>query len=309
MPQKQSIAFRSSADRPLTLTLWLPDGEIKAVVQLTHGMAEHIARYERLALALNKAGYAAAGHNHLGHGPEAKTEELGFFAEKNGWDRVIDDMHTVHQMMCERFPGKKQILLGHSMGSFAAREYLLRYGNDLTACVLSGTGWHPKALCAAAVSAAALCGATGGWKKPAPAMNKMGFGKYNQAFEPVRTPFDWLSRDEKEVDQYIADPLCGYLFTARGYYDMFSGLKALSDTARLAALPRELPVLFISGEKDPVGGRDGEGVLTVSWQFTGAGVQDVTVKLYPQARHELFNEINRDAVTADLIEWLDKKTL
>ena len=301
----EKIPFTSVAGRPLTLYLWQTDAPCRGVIQLVHGMAEHIARYDRLARALCAAGYTVAGHSHLGHGEDAREDELGFFGRKDGWDHLVEDVHAAHEMLLKRFPGQRFAILGHSMGSFVTREYLLRYGGDLTAAVICGTGWFPAPLCSVARAAAALCGAFGGWQKPAPLVDRLMSKDNNKAFAPARTPFDWLSRDTVEVDKYIADPRCGFLFTARGYYDMFTGLKSLSRLHRLAALPGDLPVLFISGDADPIG-TQGKGVNTVAQQFRDAGVRDVTVHLYPGARHELFNETNRDEITAELIDWLNR---
>ena len=301
----EKIPFTSVAGRPLTLYLWQTDAPCRGVLQLVHGMAEHIARYDRLARALCAAGYTVAGHSHLGHGEDAREDELGFFGRRDGWDHLVEDVHAAHEMLLKRFPGQRFAILGHSMGSFVTREYLLRYGGDLTAAVICGTGWFPGPLCSVARAAAALCGVFGGWQKPAPLVDRLMSKDNNKAFAPVRTPFDWLSRDTAEVDKYMDDPRCGFLFTARGYYDMFTGLKSLSRLHRLAALPGNLPVLFISGDADPIG-TQGKGVSTVAQQFRDAGVRDVTVRLYPGARHELFNETNRDEITAELIDWLNR---
>lgn len=278
--------------------VWEPLGESKAVVQILHGMAEYIDRYERAAFALNNQGYAVAGHDHRGHGQ--KAEKLGYFAKKNGWDAVIKDAHAVTLELKKRFPGKKLILLGHSMGSFAAREYAIRYGNELDGLVLSGTGFYPLPLAAAGKMAALLSPK----EKPAKLVDKLAFSGNNKPFQPARTPCDWLSRDEKEVDLYIDDPLCGFLFTGQAYSDFFGGLMKLTKKGRLSAMPKELPVYFMSGENDPVG-QMGAGVKKVAEQFRKAGMKDVTVRLYPKARHELFNELNRDEVTKELAEWLD----
>lgn len=301
----EKIPFTSVAGQPLTLYLWQTDAPCRGVIQLVHGMAEHIARYDRLARTLCAAGYTVAGHSHLGHGEDAREDELGFFGRRDGWDHLVEDVHAAHEMLLKRFPGQRFAILGHSMGSFVTREYLLRYGGDLTAAVICGTGWFPSPLCSVARAAAALCGVFGGWQKPAPLVDRLMSKDNNKAFAPARTPFDWLSRDTAEVDKYMADLRCGFLFTARGYYDMFTGLKELSRLPRLAALPGDLPVLFISGDADPIG-TQGKGVSTVAQQFRDAGVRDVTVRLYPGARHELFNETNRDEITAELIDWLNR---
>lgn len=300
----KKLPFRSGAGKLLCLTVWQPEGEIRAVVQLAHGMAEHIARYDRLARTLCAAGYAVAGHNHLGHGYDADEKDLGFFADKGGWDIVVEDVHTARLLLEEHFDHKPHILLGHSMGSFVAREYLLRHARGLSGCLISSTGWYPAPICSFGMLTARLCGVFGGWHKPAPLVDKISSSEQNKNFEPARTKFDWLSRDEQEVDKYINDPLCGFLFTARGYYDMFSGFKALTNLKRLKLMPANLPVRFIAGRADPIG-QNGQGVETVCRQFIAAGMKKADTRLYDGARHELFNEINREEVTRDVIMWLD----
>ncbi|MBR4332434.1 MAG: lysophospholipase [Clostridia bacterium] len=280
--------------------IWAPSQPSKAIIQIVHGMAEHIARYERMAKALNEAGFLVCGRNHRGHGPEAKL--LGYFADEQGWDAILNDAHEVSLDIKKQYPGVPFILLGHSMGSFLAREYALRYGKELDGLILSGTGFYPKALCASGRMLAKLAPK----KKPANFVNNIAFAGNNKPFAPGRTGFEWLSRDEKEVDKYVADPLCGFCFTGSAFSDFFGGLLALTDESRLSSMPKDLPVYFMSGDRDPVG-QMGEGVRQVAEQFKKAGMRDITVKLYPDARHELFNELNRDEVTADLIQWLEKE--
>ena len=280
--------------------VWTPESAPKAIVQFVHGMAEHIDRYARPAGALNQAGILAVGRNHRGHGKDA--ELLGYFADERGWDKLIEDAHEVSLDVQKRYPGVPFFLLGHSMGSFVAREYAIRYGKELSGLILSGTGFYSKALCRAGKLMAQLSPA----KKPAHFVNGIAFAGNNKPFAPGRTGFEWLSRDEKEVDKYVADPLCGFCFTGKAFADFFGGLEALTDESGLKAMPKDLPVYFMSGESDPVG-QMGKGVRQVAEQFKRAGMRDITVKLYPDARHELFNEINRDQVTADLIGWLNQK--
>jgi len=278
--------------------IWRPEGTPRAIVQLLHGMAEHIGRYERLAKALNQAGYLVIGRNHPGHGPHA--EQLGYFADKKGWDMLLEAAHQVSLMVKNEYPYLPLYLLGHSMGSFAAREYALRWGGELDGLILSGTGFFGRPLCAAGKILAKLSPQ----KRTAKAVDKIAFSSNNTPFKPARTAFDWLSRDEEEVDKYIADPYCGFIFTGRAFADFFGGLIALTDVKRLSQMPKDLPVYFLSGENDPVG-QMGKGVKKVAEQFKKAGMANVTEKLYPDARHELFNELNRDQVTADLIGWLN----
>ena len=292
---------RKHSKIPIHVRLWCPEGPVKAVVQIVHGMAEYIDRYEDTARDLCALGFAVAGHNHRGHGKECPKDQLGYFADENGWDLVIEDIRAVAQSSKSRFPGVPYILLGHSMGSFAVREYVLRYPSDPDAVVLSGTGTYPAAVC----HAGHLLASAIPKKRIAKVVDAIAFSANNKPFAPNRTPFDWLSRDEKQVDKYVADPLCGFVFTAGAYRDFFSGLLALCKTERLSALPKMLPVLFISGAEDPVGKDD--GVRRCAEQWKAAGVKDVTVRLYENARHELFNEINRSEVIADLAEWMDQR--
>lgn len=278
--------------------IWTCEGRPRAIVQILHGMAEHMGRYERMAKALNEKGFLVVGRDLRGHGKDAR--KLGFFAEKNGWNLLLQD---AHDLMCETkkaYPHTPYFLLGHSMGSFLAREFALRYGPELDGLILSGTGFFPKALTRAGKGVASLMPP----KKPSKLVDKMAFSGNNKPFRPARTSVDWLSRDEKQVDAYVADPLCGFMFTGRAYADFFGGLYALTDEKRLAKMPKDLPVYFLSGDQDPVG-QMGNGVEKVAASFRSAGMKNVTVKLYPGARHELFNEINKEEVDEDLARWLE----
>ncbi|MBQ6950219.1 MAG: alpha/beta fold hydrolase [Clostridia bacterium] len=278
--------------------IWTCEGRPRAIVQILHGMAEHMGRYERMAKALNEKGFLVVGRDLRGHGKDAR--KLGFFAEKNGWNLLLQD---AHDLMCETkkaYPHTPYFLLGHSMGSFLAREFALRYGPELNGLILSGTGFFPKALTRAGKGVASLMPP----KKPSKLVDKMAFSGNNKPFRPARTSVDWLSRDEKQVDAYVADPLCGFMFTGRAYADFFGGLYALTDEKRLAKMPKDLPVYFLSGDQDPVG-QMGNGVEKVAASFRSAGMKNVTVKLYPGARHELFNEINKEEVDEDLARWLE----
>lgn len=290
--------FASVAGPQLDYRLWRPEGTPKGVVQFVHGMAEHIDRYDEAARAFNAAGYVVVGHSHLGHGPRGEIK--GWFAAKNGWQCLIDDVHALRKRTQAHYPGLPYVLLGHSMGSFVVRCYLLQYAEGLAGAILSGTGFFPKPVVVAGMGLAGLICLCGGERKPSRLINDIAFGGGSKAFAPARTPFDWLSRDEAKVDEYVADPCCGFVFTAGGYRDMFSGMNRL--TGKLT-LPAELPVLFFSGEKDPVG--SGNGVQKVSEAFRAAGVKDVTVKLYPDGRHEMFNETNREEVFRDVTAWID----
>ena len=292
--------FVSSTGAELDYRVWLPEGEPTAVIQLVHGMAEHIDRYDATARAFTQAGYAVVGHNHLGHGPSAEVK--GYFAEKDGWQHLIDDVHILRQRAQMHSPGLPYILLGHSMGSFVVRCYMAQHAEGLSGVILSGTGFFPKPVALLGLSVAKLVCLCGGEKKPSKLIDSIAFGGNNKAFEPARTAFDWLTRDEAVVDAYIADPCCGFMFTGSAYRDFFGGLNQL---ATVGKVPAELPVLMISGDKDPVG--SGDGVNKVAHQLREAGVKQVDVKLYPGARHEMFNEINREEAWQDVISWVEKR--
>ncbi len=277
---------------------WICQGSPKAVVQIMHGMAEHISRYDRMAKALNAQGFAVVGRDHRGHGPDA--DKLGYFAENDGWDVLLDDALQLMQETKKAYPHTPYFLLGHSMGSFLAREFALRHGQMLDGLILSGTGHYPYLLTAFGKMVAGLMNP----KKPSKLVDALAFSGNNRPFRPARTSVDWLSRDGDHVDSYIADPLCGFMFTGSAYRDFFGGLMALSKFDRLNSMPKDLPVLFLSGDRDPVG-QMGKGVLTVAEAFRKAGMKSVTVKLYPDARHEMFNETNKEEADADLAAWLD----
>lgn len=291
--------FVSSTGVVLDYRLWLPENEPTAVIQLVHGMAEHIDRYDATARALVKAGYAVVGHNHLGHGTAARIK--GYFAEKNGWQHLIDDVHILRQRIQMHNPGTPYILLGHSMGSFVVRCYMAQYAEGLAGVILSGTGFFPKAVAILGLSVANLVCLCGGEKKPSKLINSIAFGGSNKLFKPARTDFDWLTRDDAIVDSYVADPYCGFIFTGSAYRDFFSGLNRLTQVGKV---PSDLPVLMFSGEKDPVG--SGDGVNKVAQQLREAGVKQVDVKLYPDGRHEMFNELNRDEVWQDVAAWVEQ---
>lgn len=299
-----AIDFTSVTGQPLDARVWAPEGAPKAIVQFVHGMSEHIDRYDAPARALNQRGFLVTGHTHLGHGPKAPIK--GDFGSKDGWRHLIDDVHALRQRVQGENPGVPYFILGHSMGSFVTRCYLREHADGLAGCVLSGTGYFTKATVKAGLTAAKLISLLGGGEKPSPLIDKLAFSAYNHPFAPNRTSFDWLSRDDAEVDRYVADPYCGFLFTGHGYRDMFTGLLRLTDPSELQRIPKDLPLLLFSGDHDPVGSM-GKGVQQVAEEFRQAGLMDVTVRLYPDGRHEMFNELNRTEVYTDLADWLESR--
>ena len=264
-----------------------PAGPPKGVVQIAHGMAEHFARYGRLAKGLNAAGYAVYGGDHRGHGQSAGVHGLGSFGE-GGFQAVVDDMAALSAVARREWPGKPLVLLGHSMGSFAAQLYILEHSQDLAGLVLSGTAALDQLL-------AAMLSRGG----------PVSMALLNAAFEPGRTSFDWLSRDEAEVDAYVADPLCGFDLDEASMQSIFGlGASARTDP-RLAQVRRPLAIYVISGERDPVTGPSQAFTRALIESYEAAGLGPIEHRVYPGARHELFNETCRDQVEAELIAWLD----
>lgn len=291
----------STTGDKLTKLVWRPKGTPKGVVQLTHGMAEHIRRYDSLAQALTAAGFAVAGHNHLGHGEAAATQ--GYFAGKGGWDALLADIHHIRQDTEKEYPGLPYFLLGHSAGSFLVRCYLFSHSQGLRGAVLTGTGDFSKTEIRLGLLLSEMLILLGRGRRPARLVDTLAFSANNKPFQPAKTPFDWLSRDMEQVQAYANDPMCGFLFTARAYHDMFEGMKRMADPDSIKAMDKDLPILFQSGSRDSVG-RNGAGLQLVADAFRNAGMKDITIKLYPEARHEVFNETNRQEVYTDLINWL-----
>ncbi len=277
---------------------------VKAVIQIAHGMAEHLERYEKFAGTLCDSGFAVYINDHLGHGKSVKSDdELGYFGEKDGWKNFIDDCHQFMQIAKKENPGKPYIFFGHSMGSFVAREFTKLYADELNGAIFCGTA-GPNPAAGAGIAVAKLIGKAKGSHYRSKFIDNLAFGTYNKQFEG-RTNFDWLTRDNDEVDKYIADKYCGFLFTAYGYRDMFSLLSRVSSNKWAEEYSKKLPVLIISGSKDPVGA-NGKGVEQVYNMLKAAGKTNVTMHLYDDARHEILNESKCfDKVCKDVIDWVD----
>ena len=286
---------------------WLPtEGEPRGVVQIVHGVSEYIDRYAVVARWLADRGFVVVGCDHLGHGRTALgPEEYGFFAEQKGWHTVSGDMRRLRTLMGEKYPDLPYFLLGHSMGSFLARTYLIDWPGTLTGAILSGTGQETPFMVKAGHILSDLVSKFSGPRAHSKLVETLSFGAYNKQFAPTRTRADWISRDEAVVDAYIADPLCEFLPTAGMFRDMMEGLQYIANKANLSKMDPSTPVYIFSGDRDPVGG-NGEGVRKVAGFFQDAGTEDLTVKLYPEGRHEMMNEINREEVFSDLLVWLEE---
>ena len=287
----------------LHCAIWTPEGEPKAVVQLIHGIAEHIGRYDDFARFLNAHGYVVAADDHMGHGGSVENGVKGYFS--GGWLSAVEDEKRLHDEIAAQYPVLPYFILGHSMGSFYARQYLCEYGRELNGAIIMGTGFQPKALVKVAKTLCRVLAAFHGWHYRSNLVANLSFMGYNKGLEG-RTTHDWLNRDAAAVDKYLADERCTFTFTLNAYYSMFSGILRLHDPAFLARMPKDLPLLFLSGDADPVG-EQGKGVRRAIQSLKDAGVQNIESIFYPGARHELLVETNKLEVFGDIAAWLDKQ--
>lgn len=292
-------SLRASGSHEIPIYLWEPEGAPKAVIQIFHGLGEHAARYERFALAAVSRGYAVCAHDHRGHGP--RSRHIGFFAAKNGWDLLVEDGHQVTEFVQQRFPGQSLVLLGHSMGSYIAQSYAMRFGDGLSALALSGSTWPSRPLLIVGRLLARLVSWRHGRQGPSPLLDKIGFGDFNKKFEPARTELDWLSREPTEVDKYIEDPLCGGPYTTGLWIDLLGGLLRISTDDALREIPNSLPILITGGSDDPVGGENGMRKLAAHYEATAH--TNLSTRIYAGGRHEMLNETNLDEFTSDLLQW------
>ena len=309
MITENNYTFRSADGvTPIHDREWVPDCDKNGVVQIAHGINEYIGRYADFARFLASKGFVVVGNDHLGHGESVLSPDcLGFFALDDGWYKVVADMEQLRELTAAKWPEAPYFLFGHSMGSFLTRTYMIRYpGAKLSGVILSGTGQAPAPVVAAGRF---LCDGDmlkNGHTHRRETISNVAFGSYNKSFEPKRTKYDWLTRDEAVVDAYAKDPLCTFTPTTSLFRDMMYGLSIIGRQRNLAKMNKDLPVYFMSGDKDPVGG-DGVQVAKVYSMFVRAGMKDVFYKFYKDGRHEMLNESNRDEVYRDILNWLFKK--
>lgn len=306
--KKEYSVLSKSGVADVYARMWLPEGKPSAIFQIAHGMAEHGERYEEFAKYLCEKGFAVLVDDHVGHGKSVKTDEdLGYFGENGGWNAFVEDERAFTEIIKNEYPDTPVVFFGHSMGSFIAREYIRRYGKDerIKAAVICGTsGKNPAS--GIAIKLAGAIAKIKGTRHRSNFINSVAFGTYNSRIKNARTPFDWLTRDEKIVDEYIADKYCGFLFTAAGYKDLFTVLDAVSGKDWYSGVSNELPLLIIAGEEDPVGAY-GKGIKQVYNDLLQSGQKDVTLRLYPEMRHEILNEFGKEKVYEDVAAWAISK--
>lgn len=284
--------------------VYVPEGEVRALFQVAHGMAEHIGRYHDLLAFLAENGFAAFAYDHVGHGRTgAAAGELGFIAEEGGYKVLIEDIGVFADAVKADFPGKKHVLLGHSMGSFIVRNYAAKYGRELAGLVLMGTG-GPNPAAKLGIALAKQVKKKHGAHHVSALIHSLAFGGYNARTER-QTEFDWLSVDKENVERYFADEFCGFPFTVSAMQDLITLTARCNSTAWAKAMPKKLPVYLIAGDEDPVGAY-GEGVARVGFMLHRAGVEYAKFKLYRGYRHEILNEACKEEVFCDVLAFAEK---
>ncbi len=285
---------------------WLPEGNPKAIILLVHGMAEHALRYDAFSQKACDLGLAVFASDHRGHGKTAKEKgPFGFLAEKDGFFRVVEDQREIRAEIQKRYPNTPVILLGHSFGSLISQNYIENYSSSLTACILSGSAGPNPSVKFGSVLANLIC-LISGRKRVSKLLDKLSFGSFNKGVENAKTEFDWLSRDEAAVQDYISDDLCGFLCTAGFYQDLMRGLKKTHSAKEIARIPAKFPVLLLAGDKDPVS-NCGKSLKKLVSIYKKNGMQNVKLKLYEGGRHELLNETNKEEVMTDIFNWINER--
>jgi alpha-beta hydrolase superfamily lysophospholipase len=303
--KKNELKLNTSDGIQLTGDRYLPENQPKALVVIVHGMAEHCARYADFSEYLTTHQFGVYTYDQRGHGRTAgSVENLGFFAKKDGWQKVVDDVKLVVEAAKSENPTIPVFVLGHSMGSFISRRFAEQYGNLIAGLILSGTAGGAGLLGKLGIGLTSFIKVYKKGISPSKLLDKMSFGDFNKSFKPNRTLFDWLSRDEKTVDSYIADPFCGTVFTIGFFNDLLKGLEGVNTNAHAQAVRKDLPVYLFSGDKDPVS-RNAKQIPIVYEMYKNAGIKDITMKIYRDGRHESLNEINRAEVYADTLNWLN----
>ena len=305
---KYDLFYGSKGGGRIHGSRWEPQGEPKGVVQIVHGIAEHIERFESLAVYLSGRGYVVVAEDHMGHG-RSIGEECPRGCFRGGWFAAVEDIRTLMKYTMGKYPGLPYVMIGISEGSFMVRTLLAKYPDmGLNGAVLCGTSWLEQGLLNAVKLACSFVCGTAGEEKPGTALQKLMFSGYNRGVSKPQSPHAWLCRDEDVVAAYDEDPLCGFAATAGLYRDTLEGIAFIQNPCHLATMDKSLPVLFLAGEQDPVGNY-GKGVTSCADAFQAAGMEQVTVKLYPEDRHDVLNELDKLTVWTDLVNWIESTAM
>lgn len=301
--------------------MWIPRGEILAIVQISHGMAEHIERYDEFARYLVRRGILVVGNNHMGHGDSINSkEDLGYFSipikglgkraltNNDSSANAVKDLYHITKITKKHYPGIPYILLGHSMGSFLARRYIMRYGNAIDGAILIGTGNQKNSTINTGLLLTKLITAIYGERHRSKVLNKMMFGTYNRKIKKPKSENDWICSHKETIKKYNEDELCGFLFTMNGIEALLSTLKYITKQENIDKIPNDIRMLILSGMDDPVGNY-GEDVTYVYEKYKSHGVEDIEMKLYKDCRHEILNETIRAKVYRDIFDWIEERFL
>ena len=278
---------------------WIPEGDVIGVLQMCHGMVEYIDRYDEFAQFLASKGFYVVGHDHLGHGGSVTSEEKrGYFHHPNGNEVIVSDIHTLRLLTQEKYPGLPYFMMGHSMGSFLVRQYLGSYSEGISGAIIMGTGNQPEGILSAGMFMCRLISLFKGWEHRSNLVNNMAVGGYAK-----KMGLNWLSKNPENQKKYVDDPNCGFIFTVNAYYHMFRGMSLMNKLEKNGSALKTLPLFFVSGAEDPVG-ECGKGVEKVVALYREKGYENVQMKLYPNDTHEILNELDKDAVYQDLLNFL-----
>lgn len=308
----KSFFLTMSDGQEICVNQWLPDDEPKALILITHGMAEHSLRYDRTASFFVDEGFAVCAYDVRGHGKTA-TKQLangqpgfGYLADKDGYKKVVEDIKTISDNFKNNFPNKKLFLVSHSFGSMLTQSYIQKYSSEIDGCILCGTSGPMQATVKAGLVLAKLLCFFGLKRKPSKLLDNMTFGSYCKKIKKPRTKYDWLTKNEFVVDMYIADKWCGYIMTTLFFKDLLKLLSTTHKKSNIKKVSNDLPIFMIAGTEDPVG-KYGKTVTNLYNIYKSNGVKDINLKLYKDDRHELFNETDSDVVIKDIVEWIKNR--
>lgn len=304
---KEHFSFTDPYGKVIQCFKWSDNGQCDAAIQIVHGMAEHALRYDDFAECLVNNGFVVYANDHRGHGLTAGTfENTGYFADKNGWEIVTDNVYQLSGIIKKDNPDIPLFLFGHSLGFIITGNYISKYPDSINGVIFSGTSYNPTFLLMFGKIVANLQRLFLGKKHRSKLLNSLSFGSFNKKFKPAGTAFDWLSRDKHQVDKYINDKFCGFVCTTSFFADMFSGILNIQKNKTFQKTPADLPILLICGEMDAVGNFT-KGAKKVYESYKNNGVRDIEIILYKDGRHEILNEINKEQVYSDILSWIKKR--